>query len=105
MIAIGLIVLMASIELVMIRTPLVSLPECRGHETCEYWQDSNSNYAALGLRACPCGGGRVSILACLKGIPDAPFHSCAFPGQCRAHHPIPKRLRRKLPSRVSPPAR
>ncbi len=103
--AIGLIILMASLEIVVMRAPLAPLPECRGHEACEYMQDSNTSYAALGLRACPCGGGRVSILVCLKGIPDPTVHQCAYPGQCRAHSPIPKRLKCKIPSRVSTSAR
>ena len=103
LIAIGLILMMGAIEVVLIRTPLVPCPACLGRGGCEYRQDPNSNYAALGLRACPCRSGRVSILACLKGIPE-PEH-CSYPGWCRTHSPIPKRLRLKLLSRASTPAR
>ena len=72
--AIGLIALMAVIEGALLQAPIVTCPACKGVPIITPFaisevDNSNSSYAALGLRGCGCRHGRVSIIDRMRWIP------------------------------------
>ena len=74
LLAIGLIALMPAIEGALLQAPIVTCPACKGVPIITPFaisevDNSNSSYAALGLRGCGCRHGRVSILDRMRWIP------------------------------------